>query len=132
MATGEGTMRKGFTLIELMIVVVIIGVLAAIAIPKFTSIQDLARQSACRGNMRTLATAEAVYFPMYNCFTNDINSLAAVQENAPLVVCPESPETGAYVLQVPDPDEYVVVCPDNGVTLHGSVASGITSWQSED
>jgi prepilin-type N-terminal cleavage/methylation domain-containing protein len=132
MATEEGTMRKGFTLIELMIVVVIIGVLAAIAIPKFSSVQDLARQSACRGNMRTLATAEAVYFPVYNCFTNDINSLAAVQENAPLVRCPSNPGAGAYVLGVPDSDEYTVACPDNGTTLHGSVASGITSWQSED
>ncbi len=125
-------MNKGFTLIELMIVVVIIGVLAAIAIPKFNSVQELARQSSCRGNMRTLATAEAVYFPKYGCFTADITHLDAIQANASLIRCPHRPAIGAYLLGTPAPDEYTVTCPNNGDTGHGSVSSGTTSWQGDD
>jgi len=54
--------KKGFTLIELMIVVAIIGILAAIAIPNFLKFQAKARQSEAKTNLASIATAEIAYF----------------------------------------------------------------------
>lgn len=46
--------EKGFTLIELMVVILIIGILVAIAIPVFNSARDSANERSCQANLRTL------------------------------------------------------------------------------
>jgi type IV pilus assembly protein PilA len=58
--------KKGFTLIELMIVVAIIGILAAIAIPNFMNYQCKARQSEAKSNLGAIRTAQEVYFAEKN------------------------------------------------------------------
>ena len=54
--------RKGFTLIELMIVVAIIGILAAIAIPKFADLIRKSNEGSTKGNLGTLKGALSVYY----------------------------------------------------------------------
>ena len=62
--------KKGFTLIELMIVVAIIGILAAIAIPNFLRFQAKSKQSEAKTNLGGIFTAQIAFFGDNNFFGN--------------------------------------------------------------
>lgn len=117
---------KGFTLIELMIVVVIIGILAAIAIPRFQDVTENSKLAACRANMRTIASQQSIHFMEHLQYTSDLDDLGMGG-----VTCPSGLP---YLLSVYDygggqNTAFTVTC--DFTPSHGEIDNGIASWQGE-
>jgi len=53
--------KKGFTLVELMVVIIILGILVAIAIPIYNNVTKSAKENACAANIRTIQSAVQMY-----------------------------------------------------------------------
>ena len=76
----QSKLKKGFTLIELMIVVAIIGILAAIAIPNFVKFQARSKQGEVKTNLKSLFTAEKSYYAEKDAYLMDMNVVGFAPE----------------------------------------------------
>jgi len=102
---GEITMtkgsRQGFTLVEVLIVVVIMAVLAAAVIPQFTDSTKDAKQSTGKFNLHTLRGQLEVYRAQHNGEYPDVLSKLTVKTNADQTTG-GTPTLGPYVREIPD------------------------------
>ena len=79
-------MKKGFTMIELIFVIVILGILASVAIPKLAATRDDAEVSRAAANIRTMVTDLGAYYTAHGKFAatenldkaKEFNSMSAV------------------------------------------------------
>lgn len=84
--------RKGFMILELIIVVAIIGVLAAMAVPNLTGLTDEAKVARIRSDISTLGTAAEVYYVKNGVYPASLDSLVGSREEGYLKKVPEPPD----------------------------------------
>ncbi|HEY3347565.1 MAG TPA: prepilin-type N-terminal cleavage/methylation domain-containing protein [Nitrospirota bacterium] len=110
--------KKGFTIIELMIVVGIIGVLASVAIPTFMGYQTKTRQSEAKINLSQIYVAETTHLTEYNRFVPDLREAGfSLIGNKALIY--DFTATGPYTTSGTPPDVTASWYLGDWVGLHG-------------
>ena len=113
--------ERGFTLIEMMIVVAIIAILVAILVPNFMRARAQAQTAACEANLKEIATALELYQTDHQQYP-DVTAATNVTSTEPNIgpylrqtpIDPVAP-TGNYTYQVTNPGSgtaaYTITCP---------------------
>lgn len=70
-----GRKATGFTLIELLVTLVILGLLAAVALPRFSRARDKAYQAQMQNDLHNLATAQEAYFDDHQTYTTSVSEM---------------------------------------------------------
>lgn len=68
-------MKKGFTLVELLIVIIIIGILATMAMPQYQKMVNRARWTECITLANSLKTGQNLYYAENNAYATNINQI---------------------------------------------------------
>ncbi|MEQ8770189.1 MAG: prepilin-type N-terminal cleavage/methylation domain-containing protein [Phycisphaerales bacterium] len=74
---------KAFTLVEIIVVIVVIGILAAVAIPKFVGAQEETAVAAAAEDLKAIELAVDMYHAMHNAYPPDVNRTRQVDELTP-------------------------------------------------
>jgi prepilin-type N-terminal cleavage/methylation domain-containing protein len=101
--------RRGFTLIEMLIVVVIIGVVAAIAIPKFNNTKSKSNAATLRSDLRNIASAQEAYFFEHSAYASS-PSLLKVNPSPGVIVTIVSATSAGWSAKVTHPQSYPLTC----------------------
>src|SRR5437773_9146943 len=96
MNINKSNRKAGFTLVEIMIVVAIIGLLAAIAIPNFVKARTTAQQNACINNLRQIDGAKDQWAIENKKDTGNTPGATEVEAYLKSGKAPECPASGSY------------------------------------
>jgi prepilin-type N-terminal cleavage/methylation domain-containing protein len=133
--------KKGFTLIELMIVIAIIAILAAVLVPNFMRAREASRLTACKSNLKNISTSVETYsndydglYPGDTSFrdvvsteSSGVGTLAQTYIGKTLN-CPAAARPYRYRLATASGAGYWIYCP----AANGSGASGVTRRHRKD
>lgn len=122
------TKEGGFTLVELMIVVLIVAILIAVAIPTFLGQRKTAEDAAAKSNLKLALTTEKAYATGAQVFTADLDALNAIEPSL-FNVTGAAPATNAF-----DPVKVTVDPTETAVCLVAQTPTGrfLAIWESID
>ena len=110
------TNKKGFTLVEIMIVVAIIGLLAAIGIPSFQKARSNSRVKACMNNLRMIEAGSEQQMMLNNTTASTLAEAVVFIKGGVTPECPAG-ATGIYTLDTTS-GESIATC-----AVHGTIAA---------
>ena len=125
---------QGFTLIEMLIVIVVISILLGVLLPQFRGTQDEARTQRGRSELRTLATAmESYYIHNSNAFPTEAQTLTQLTSATPRIISavPDDPfRSGGsdYSYQLSSNSQYYVLYsygPDGSTAITDISTAGV-------
>lgn len=114
----KGLNKKGFSLVELMMVVVIMGILIAVAIPLYGAITDTANNKTCGTNIKMIKTNASNYFANYDENASALVQIKDMFDDKQLPECPLSKDnihTNDYVIAIQDNGAAKVYCKNYSV-----------------
>ncbi len=119
--------QKAFTLVEVLIVVIILGILAAIVVPQFSDASSDAKLSALKTNLQTIRGQIQLYkiqhndvYPALATFANQM-TLASKEDGTTAALGTAGFDLGPYLQSVP-------VNPYTGTNTIGNGAAGTSAW----
>ena len=111
--------KKGFTLIEILLVVAVSGILTTAAVPKFFNVRRKAQENVCLANRHLIDRVDTLYFVQEGKHSASVQELVDAKYLGDLPECP----CGGVYLWVPaseDNAQYnVVICSMHGTNISG-------------